>query len=63
VHSRIIQATTEGERGIILCDFEMEAIPAGDAPPVRKQDQLRFELERGNKGWKIVDLKPRDFFS
>jgi hypothetical protein len=63
VHSRIIQATTEGEKGIILCDFEMEAIPAGDAPPVRKQEQLRFELERGNKGWKIVDLKPRDFFS
>ena len=63
VHSRIIQATTEGDKGILLCDFEMEAIPVGDAPPVRKQDQLRFELERGSKGWKIVDLKPRDFFS
>ena len=63
VHSRILQATTEGEKSTILCDFEMEALPRGDSPPVRKQEQLRLELERGSKGWKIVDLKPREFFS
>jgi hypothetical protein len=63
VHLRVLQATSESERGIILTDVEMEAAPGGDAPPVRKQDQLRLELERGSKGWKIVDLNPRDFFS
>lgn len=62
-HIRIVQTTTEGETGLILSDIEMESLPAGEAPPARKHDQLRFELKRGNKGWRIVNLTPRDFFS
>jgi len=42
----------------------MEEIPrATDEQPVRKRDQLRFEMERGDKGWKIVDVQPRSFFT
>ena len=64
VHFRISQATTEGDKGVVLVDIEMEEIPrAGNAQPVRKRDQMRFEMERGKKGWKIVDLRPRNFFS
>ena len=64
VHFRIDQATTEGDKGVVLVDIEMEEIPrSGNAQPVRKQDQMRFEMERGKKGWKIVDLRPRNFFS
>ena len=62
-HLRMVQATTDGEKGTVITEVEMEAIPHGDAPPVRKQNQLRFELERSSKGWKIVELNPRDFFS
>ncbi len=64
VHYRIAQSTTEGARGIVLVDFELEETPRGaNGPPQRKSSQIRFELERGTKGWKIVDLNPADFFS
>ena len=64
VHFRIVQATTEGDKGVVLVDIEMESIPRSqNAQPVRKRDQMRFEMERGKKGWKIVDLRPRPFFS
>jgi flagellum-specific peptidoglycan hydrolase FlgJ len=64
VHFRISQASTEGDKGVVLVDIEMEEIPrSGNAQPVRKHDQMRFEMERGKKGWKIVDLRPRNFFS
>lgn len=64
VHFRIAQATTEGDKGVVLVDIEMEEIPrSASSQPVRKRDQMRFEMERGKKGWKIVDLRPRTFFS
>jgi len=64
VHFRIAQTSIEGARGVVLADFEMEEIPRGAAaPPIRRHDQIRFELERGHKGWKIVDFRPRSFFS
>lgn len=64
VYFRIVQSSTEGPKGIVLVDVQLEEIPRGaTAPPVRKNGQIRFELERGRKGWKIVDFNPRSFFS
>jgi hypothetical protein len=63
LHYRIAQVTTEGSKGIVSADFEMEEVPPAGAQPVRKRDQIRFEMERGTKGWRIVDLQPRGFFS
>ena len=63
VHLRILQTTAEAEKRIVLTDIELEALPGGDAVPVRKHDQIRLELKRSSKGWRIVDVKPRDFFS
>ena len=64
VYFRIAQSATEGPKGIVLVDIQLEEIPRGAAsPPIRKNGQMRFELERGKKGWKIVDFNPRNFFS
>lgn len=64
VYFRIAQSSTEGPKGIVLVDIQLEEIPRGaTAPPQRKNGQIRFELERGKKGWKIVDFNPRNFFS
>lgn len=64
LHYRIVQSTVEGARAIVLTDVQLEVIPrGGGAPPSRRNEQLRFELERGRKGWKIVDFRPRGFFS
>ncbi len=64
VHFRILQTTVEGPKGIVLVDFQLEEVPkAANANPQRKSSQIRFELERGRKGWRIVDISPRGFFS
>lgn len=64
VHFRIVQSSVEGPKGIVLVDFQMEEVPKGTNPnPIRKSSQIRVELERGKKGWKIVDINPRGFFS
>jgi hypothetical protein len=64
VYFRIAQSATEGPKGIVLVDIQLEEIPRGaGSPPIRKNGQMRFELERGKKGWKIVDFNPRNFFS
>ena len=64
VYFRIVQSATEGPKGVVLVDIQLEEIPRGaTSPPVRKNGQMRFELERGRKGWKIVDFNPRNFFS
>jgi hypothetical protein len=59
----IIQTSEEDNRGVILAEFELENEPRGGGRISRRQGQLRFELERGSKGWKIVDFNPRGFFS
>ena len=64
MHYRIVQSTVEGPRAIVLAEVQMEVIArGGGTPPGRRNEQLRFELERGRKGWKIVDFRPRAFFS
>ena len=64
VYLHIVQSSTDGTKGIVLMDTQLEEIPHdATSPPVRKNGQIRLELERGRKGWKIVDLNPRNFFS
>jgi hypothetical protein len=63
VHFRITQSTVEGSKGVVLAEFEMEEIPRSEGTPQRRQGRLKFEMERGRKGWKIVDFNPRGFFS
>ncbi len=64
VRYHITQTWNENGRGIALADFEMEGVPtSGGIPPLHSQGQIRFEFEPGRKGWKIVDLDPRGFFS
>jgi len=60
VHS--IQASGENDKGVITATFEVEVTPRY-ASALRKQAQLRFQLERSAKGWLIVDINPSGFFS
>jgi hypothetical protein len=63
VHFRISQSTIEGPKGVVLVDFELEEIPRAGGVPIRRNGQVKFEMERGRKGWKIVDFNPRGFLS
>ena len=61
---RLRQSWPQGERGVIIADFELEGSPLEEgSPPFRRSAQLRFEFERSRKGWRIVDATPRAFFS
>lgn len=62
VSYHILQTSQENNRGVVLADFEIENEPRGGGRTTRRQARLRFELEQGAKGWKIVDLDPRGFF-
>jgi len=62
VSYHILQTSQENQRGVILASFEIENEPRGGGRITRRQAQLRFELEQGSKGWKIVDMDPRGFF-
>jgi hypothetical protein len=63
VHFSITQSTIEGPKGVVLVDWQMEEIPRTGGAPIRRNGQVKFEMERGRKGWKIVDFNPRGFFS
>ncbi len=62
-HFSISQSTIEGSKGVVLVDFQLEEIPRTGGAPIRRNGQVRFEMERGKKGWKIVDFNPRGFLS
>ncbi len=63
VHYRISNATIEGSKGVVLVDWEMEEIPKTTGSPQRRIGQIKFEMERTRKGWKVTDFNPRGIFS
>ena len=63
LHYRVAQSTMLGSRGIALVDFDLTRVAReSTGVPSRRRSQIRFEMERGRKGWKIVDFRPREFF-
>jgi hypothetical protein len=61
---RLRQFWPQGERGVVMVEFELEGTPLEEGTrPFRRSQQLRFEFERGREGWRIVDVVPRSFFS
>ncbi len=60
---RITEARPEGTSGVVLAEFEVEAVPADGSSALHKQAQIRFVMRSGSAGWRIVDVSPRSFFS
>ncbi|MGH9642266.1 MAG: hypothetical protein ACRD3Q_07550 [Terriglobales bacterium] len=48
VHFRINNSTIEGNKGVVLVDWEMEELPR-DGAPQRRNGQIRFEMQRTKK--------------
>jgi hypothetical protein len=57
---RILQTSTEGDRGIVLAEWQIESTRPGGLPQ-RRDSQVRFELAAGKNGWQIVGFAPRNF--
>ncbi len=64
VRYHILQATTENNRGIAIADFTVEATPpSATDPAVRRSAQMHFTFNPAARGWKLVEVEPRDFFA
>ncbi|MFB3915310.1 MAG: hypothetical protein ACE14M_01165 [Terriglobales bacterium] len=64
VYARILHSSVENGRGIATLQFELDETPRDPTvSPIRKIAEVRLEFERGAKGWKIVEIRPRKFFS
>ena len=60
----LVSATAEGGRGTVVAEVELESVAqAGVTSPEHRSATLRLTLERGPKGWRIVDYSPRGFFT
>ena len=67
VHYQIAQVEKAGcgneTCGNAQVQFEMEAEDVqSQLPPMRRNAQLQLQFKRGDKGWKIVSLSPRELF-
>ena len=62
VHYRIVDTSVEGGKGVAMVEWEMEEIPNSGSSQHRN-GQIKFVMERGRKGWKVVELNPRRMFS
>jgi hypothetical protein len=60
----VLQVASEGDHGSAVLNTDVAATPGDLAGiPVHRNRQLRLEMKRGPKGWRVVGLKPADFFT
>jgi hypothetical protein len=61
---QLLQVTSDKDGGFAIADLDMDADPSDILPtPQRRSTQMRFQLKRSPKGWKVVAVKPADFFN
>jgi hypothetical protein len=61
---QLLQVTSDKDGSYAIADIDMDADPSDILPtPQRRSAQMRFQLKRSPKGWKVVALKPADFFN
>ena len=63
---QLLQVTENKEKdvGFAIANIEMDADPSDILPTEqRRSTQMRFQLKRGPKGWRIVSFRPADFFN
>lgn len=61
---QLLQVTADKDVAFATADVDMDAFPA-DALPTeqRRTTQMRFQMKRTSKGWRLTGLKPMDFFT
>ncbi len=61
---QLLQVTADKDGGFAIADIDMDADPSDILPTQqRRSTQMRFQMKRGPKGWKVVALRPADFFN
>ena len=61
---QLLQVASDKDQGFAVADIDMDADPSDILPTQqRRSTQMRFQMKRGSKGWKVVALRPADFFN
>jgi hypothetical protein len=61
---QLLQVTSDKNHGSAVAEIEMDATPADPTLLTLRRDiQMRFHLDLGRKGWKLVGFSPADFFA
>jgi hypothetical protein len=61
---QLLQVTSDRNHGSATAEIEMEATPADPSQvTLRRDTQMRFHLNLGGKGWRLVGFAPADFFA
>jgi hypothetical protein len=61
---QLLQATADKDLAFAIADIDMDADPSDILPTQqRRSTQIRFQLKRGPKGWRVIGLRPSDFFN
>jgi len=59
----LLQVNANKDTGTATADIEMDEDPLDTLPtPKRRSTQMRFQIKRTPKGWRIIGLRPMDFF-
>jgi hypothetical protein len=60
---QLLQVNADKDIGSATADIEMDEDPIDTLPtPKRRSTQMRFQVKRTRKGWRIIGLLPMDFF-
>jgi len=60
---QLLQVNADKDIGTATADIEMDEDPLDTLPtPKRRSTQMRFQIKRTPKGWRIIGLRPTDFF-
>ena len=60
---QLLQVTADDGLGTATADIEMDDDPLDTLPtPKRRSTQMRFQIKRTPKGWRIIGLGPVEFF-
>lgn len=61
---QLLQVTADKDVAFATVDVEMDAQPRDDLPTEQRHSaQLRFQMKLTPKGWRLIGLKPMDFFT
>jgi hypothetical protein len=64
IHYQILQTQSSSDKSAdVIANVQLEGDDAHEmGPGVNRSGQLHIRIVRGSRGWKIVELSPREFF-
>ena len=63
IYTRRVNVQSNDERAIAVVEVDLEFVDRlNPTQRTRRREQLTFDFHRTPRGWKITEIKPREFF-